>query len=99
MLVNCSGGGNAGGGDGGSVSASATYDCCINQVHFSCPNQTAFDQCAQFGQPDPSACTKQSSPCPSQGGQCKKKGALCKDHDQCCGGVCAWDGIVRKCEY
>jgi hypothetical protein len=46
-----------------STSSGGALSCCVNDSHFSCPNQAALDACASVENPDPSACTPLPTPC------------------------------------
>jgi hypothetical protein len=59
-----SGGGQSGGTTGGSFSGS----CCVNGAFYSCPSQSAVDQCTPLdsdgyptGKSDPSQCSRDAS--------------------------------------
>lgn len=106
-----SGGSGSGGstGKGGSDSTShssssgstSSFECCINQDRYSCPDEAAADQCANFANPDPSGCTHLSTPCgsstssgsssgSSSSGDPQKKdvGVQCKSDDECKSDAC-----------
>jgi hypothetical protein len=73
-LVGCGGGegksGSGGSGTGATAasgndttSGSSGFECCLNGNHFTCPSQSAVEQCVDFNGPDPSACEPDAKPC------------------------------------
>ncbi len=61
--TNGSGNGSSSGSGNGSTSGSgsSSFECCLNDEHFTCPSQGAVDQC--FNDFDPSACSPTPGSC------------------------------------
>lgn len=72
--VGCGNGGNGGVGGSGSGngsgsgsqttgSGSSSFECCLNDAHYTCPSQAALDKCASLDSPDLSECVHKSTSC------------------------------------
>lgn len=96
------GGNGAGnnGGNGGKGGGSSTFECCINEYHFSCPSKAAADMCFEEG--DPTSCKELSTPCGGGGnggsGGSPSKGNVgdeCEYDEDCKSDICIFEGSAQ----
>jgi hypothetical protein len=72
VLMGCS---SSGGGSGPATSSSSSrtsetiLTCCQGDSHWQCPDEGALRRCSDLRSPDPSGCTRQSTPCPRSSAQ------------------------------